>query len=64
MSKIFRPRNLLILFALGVVIGIVMSKRNAAPPPSYPDPWATADTGGSADGEVGVNASEAAGATN
>ena len=40
MKKIFRPRNLLILFGLGVIVGIVLSKKNSAPAPTYPDPWA------------------------
>ncbi|MCC5953425.1 MAG: hypothetical protein JJU45_15135 [Acidimicrobiia bacterium] len=41
MKRLFRPRNLIILFGLGVIIGIVVSKKNSAPAPTYPDPWAT-----------------------
>lgn len=41
MKKLFRPRNLLILAVLGVVVGVAISKKNSAPAPSYPDPWAT-----------------------
>jgi len=44
MKKLFRPRNLLILFGIGIVVGIVLSKKNSAPAPTYPDPWATPAT--------------------
>ena len=52
MKKLFRPRNLLILLGLGVIVGVVLSKKNTAPSPTYPDPWAapsptSPDTGSS-----------------
>ena len=40
MKKLFRPRNLLILMGIGVIVGVVLSKKNTAPAPTYPDPWA------------------------
>ena len=40
MKKLFRPRNLLILLGIGVIVGVVLSKKNTAPAPTYPDPWA------------------------
>lgn len=49
MKKLFRPRNLLILFGIGIVVGIVLSKKNSAPAPSYPDPWATPKPAGDAE---------------
>jgi len=44
MKKLFRPRNLLVLFGLGIIVGVVLSKKNSAPAPTYPDPWATPAT--------------------
>lgn len=41
MKRLFRPRNLLLLAILGVVAGVVLSRRAGAPAPTYPDPWAT-----------------------
>ena len=57
MKKLFRPRNLLILFGIGVVVGIVLSKKNSAPAPTYPDPWATPKPVESADGEAATASS-------
>jgi hypothetical protein len=61
MKKIFRPRNLLILFGLGVVVGIVLSKKNSAPAPAYPDPWANPApaTGGNGSASSNGEASKA-----
>jgi hypothetical protein len=52
MRRLFRPRNLLILAILGVVAGVVLSKRNAAPAPTYTDPWATPTSTDTSDGEA------------
>jgi hypothetical protein len=41
MKRLFRPRNLLLLAIVGVVAGVVLSRRAGAPAPTYPDPWAT-----------------------
>lgn len=63
MKRLFRPRNLLILFGLGVVIGIVVSKKNAAPAPTYPDPWATPEPQTEATTDSDAAASNGASAT-
>jgi hypothetical protein len=49
MKRLFRPRNLLLLAVLGVVAGVVLSRRAGAPAPTYPDPWATPATPASPD---------------
>lgn len=58
MKKLFRPRNLLILFGLGVVVGVVLAKKNSAPAPAYPDPWAAPTPSGNGASSAGSESAE------
>jgi len=61
MRRLFRPRNLLLMTIVGVGVCVVLSKRNAAPTPTYSDPWSTpASTPDTTDGEAAEAANGAA----